>query len=53
MRRHAFLFRPWVCRFILTAAVAAGLATLAPPVSVLGVGTWRRPLSFQANDYSG
>ena len=31
MRRHAFLFRPWVCRFILTAAVAAGLATLAPP----------------------
>ena len=31
MHRHAFLFRPWVCRFILTAAVAAGLATLAPP----------------------
>ena len=31
MRRHAFLFRPWVCRFILTAAVAGGLATLAPP----------------------
>lgn len=31
MRRHAFLFRSWVCRFILTAAVAAGLATLAPP----------------------
>ena len=31
MRRHAFLFRPWVCRFILTAAIAGGLATLAPP----------------------
>ena len=31
MRRHAFLFRPWVCRLILTAAVAADLATLAPP----------------------
>ena len=31
MRRQAFLFRSWVCRFILTAAVAAGLATLAPP----------------------
>ena len=31
MRRQPFLFRPWVCRFILTAAVAAGLGHSGAP----------------------
>ena len=46
MRRHAFLFRPWVCRFILTAAVAAGLATLAETGSPLGKGEQGRTPLF-------